>query len=336
MNWRPLPDPAKPQVPYFKGFKANISTHNPSCKLETRPKLLRGWLEKVTHSQLVLEYPPLETPSPQHVRTAGLTILKTIDTWDGRGAQLAICSIDDLSVTGGQFEVVAKIFDAFYYPFEDTFWNKPMDVTKMADEDYTREATAYNRFVDKELSGSAQPKYFGSWTFTLPFRQGDTTVQRPVRLVLIECLAGPSMYKIRQCDYNKDFRFETLAMLMDGITRQEHIGVYHNDLSPRNTILVPWPQTNTPTEPLPRVVLIDYNMAEVRDPPGRALPLNPMELFWRAPPLDFRCWIPIAFYEHRKLWQEWLVHRFGGEESRELYASPTKELEFEEEEDDDD
>jgi hypothetical protein len=49
----------------------------------------------------------------------------------------------------------------------------PCDVTRLADEDYSREAAAYEHLQAVGQTGSFAPKYFGSWAFTTSIMIGE-------------------------------------------------------------------------------------------------------------------------------------------------------------------
>ncbi|KAI0814473.1 P-loop containing nucleoside triphosphate hydrolase protein [Xylaria sp. FL0064] len=88
-------------------------------------------------------------------------------------------------------------------------------------------------------------------------------------------------------------------------------------------MLAPSPEDTIPLQSVPRVVLIDYNIARVYELTkyGRlpsqdlSLPVNPALYFWRDRPTDFYGWAPTGwFYRHqgKRAFREWLLNRFGG------------------------
>lgn len=66
----------------------------------------------------------------------------------------------------------------------------PRDVVSRADEDYSREAAAYEYLEETGHTGSFAPTYHGLWTFDLPTISRNKTQTRPVRLILIGYLGG--------------------------------------------------------------------------------------------------------------------------------------------------
>jgi hypothetical protein len=337
-QWTPPLDPAKPKCPYLPGFKVEIKAHNPPPPFGgtfyrgrgTRPILYDTWLKSVTQTKHVLTYPPLETVAPSMPKAGQLIITKSLAIGNSRGAQLIVCSITPKTSGAKTSTAVAKVFDPLYYSFSDTLvGSMPVDVVRMADQDYSREAVAYEHLDKIGHTGSFTPKYLGSWTFTLPISHENKTHQRPVRLVLIEYLKGtsilgqyvrnsPAAYDdLDALHLDKGYRLGVLAKVLDGVVRLRHAGLDQGDLAPRNVILVPEPG---PSPPVPRVVLIDYNNSIVYEKTIKGndyfgvpkLPRNPMELYWTESLPLFAGWIPSEWYSNPRVRQEWLRDQFGG------------------------
>lgn len=301
------------------------------------------------HSELVVDHPPLDTPPllPSQAETARLTIHTPISVGSHRGAQVLTCSVTPHR--GEPFQTVAKIYDALYYRFTESYVDAPRDVVAVADGDYSCEAAAYDYLKATGQTGAFAPAYYGSWTFDLPITSRGKAYIRPVRLILIERLDGPSIrdsliYNGRReagkdaFHYPLEYRLEILALAMDGYVRQQHSGIDQWDFAGRNIVLAP----RTPsTEPvviagisLPRVVLIDYNTAVVYQLTEKGKiplmdcprPWNPMEYFWDLHMIDFGGWVPHEWHDNPKFMQEWLQSRFGTEEKRKLYDPVEEEL----------
>ena len=307
-----------------------------------------AWLKSVTQTKHVLTHPPLETAAPSMPKAAQLTITKSLAIGNSRGAQLVVCSITPKTSGATPFTAVAKVFDPLYYSFSDKLVGMPVDVVRMADQDYSREAVAYEYLRKMGHTGSFTPKYFGSWTFTLPVSDENKTHQRPVRLVLIEYLNGTSIkdlyarnspepnVELDALHFDKGYRLGVLARLLDGVVRQKHVGLDQRDIPPRNVILVPKLQEKPgPSQPPPRVVLVDYNNSIVYEKtingkdaiPVSKLPRNPMELYWTESLPEFAGWIPPEWYSNPRLRQEWLRDQFGGDR-KSHYAPLSRKLEF--------
>lgn len=302
-------------------------------------------------SELVVDNPPLDTLPllPSQAETARLTIQTLISVGCHRGAQIFACSVTPHK--GEPFQAVAKIYDALYYRFSDSYADAPRDVVAEADGDYSREAAAYEYLQATGQTGSFAPAYYGSWTFGLPITSRGRAYIRPVRLILIERFDGPSTQDTfiyngpinngkDAFHYPLEYRLEILALAMDGYVRQQHSGIEQWDFAGRNVMLVP----RTPsTEPaavavagisLPRVVLVDYNTAVVFQLTDKGKvpvmdwprPCNPMFYFWDLHMIDFEGWVPHEWHDNPKFMQEWLQSRFGTEETRKLYAAVEEEL----------
>ncbi|KAI0977592.1 hypothetical protein F4678DRAFT_413518 [Xylaria arbuscula] len=204
----------------------------------------------------------------------------------------------------------------------------------MADMDYSHEAAAY-RHLQKtkhlQKPGFA-PGYYGSWTFNLDLIWQGKQHKRSIRVILIEYLHGSSirdLYTRKRPDvrdafhYDEAYRLAVLAELAEGVVKHYHAGVNQHDLSPRNVMLVPSPQGNTSQRSLPRVVLIDYNIAIVFEHTkyGRrrcqdlSRPPNPAQFFWRNGFLEFYGWAPVKWYESgqgKQSYRKWLLAKFEG------------------------
>lgn len=204
--WSPLADPDKPHLPYLPGFSIRIHQHSPPPAYATAQELDElGYQERVPikgddlydviQSEAVALNPPVDgVPSAQG--TAEMTIISPIAIGAVRGAQVVACKItlEDRH----RFKACAKIYDALYYNFQDG--RCPVDCVREADDDYIGETWAYN-FLEQETdqTESFYPKYYGSWTFSLPItlKARGISMQRPVRLILLEFLEGASIQGCR-------------------------------------------------------------------------------------------------------------------------------------------
>jgi hypothetical protein len=312
-------------------------------------------LLSLTQTELVIANPPLETADPPVLRTHTLSVTRELAVADGRGAQLVLCTINPKEPAGdAPFQAVAKIYDPLYYSFpHQDVPSVPCDITRFADEDYSREAAAYEHLQAIGQAGSFAPQYFGSWTFTASFQShtgGGTAPpqSRPVRLILIEYIAGPSIRELcagpsptPAAALDEAYRLEVVARIMDAEAMLRLKGINQRDLAARNVILHNAPPINphdrTAVQPstIPRVVLIDYNISVIesrrRDkiqPPSDGttmLPQNPMLTYWNDSLQGFRGWIPLTFQTNPRWRREWLRGRFG-RENLPKYAPLKKEL----------
>ncbi|KAI0517556.1 hypothetical protein F5B22DRAFT_603367 [Xylaria bambusicola] len=338
-------DPDRPVYPYVPGFVVQITEHKPPPPFgqsfadtgyprSARRRLSATWLDETPLTRQVIENPPLTTVWSSTIpsRIATLKITKIISKGDSssngkQGAHVVVCQI----FMNGQQEpyiAVAKIYDALYY-------SGVTDVVKLADQDYSCEAAAYEHLetVKHMQKPGFAPNYYGSWTFEQPLILQGKRHLRPVRMILIEYLAGSTILDLftmkdsrheqpnpNAHHYDEAFRLNVVAEVIEGTVKQRHSGLSQKDGALRNIMLVPSPRGNTSPQSLPRVVLIDYNVAVVVSllekplpTPSSNLPFNPVDAF-RNGKDDFYGWGPVAWYDGiqgKERYQEWLLQRFG-------------------------
>ncbi|KAH6641334.1 hypothetical protein F5144DRAFT_563217 [Chaetomium tenue] len=368
-TWRPPADPNKPlPCPYQKDFTVNITSHIPPAPFGgrdygpgTRVAVTDQALRSLKQTELVMANPPLQPATPiagtsataaTTPRTCTLLVTRPLAVVDGRGAQLAVCTIAPMppKPSPGQalgqapavpapFQAVAKIYDPLYYSFASKIAESvPCDVTWLADQDYSREAAAYQHLQNVKQTGAFAPRYFGSWTFTIGIRIGSTIQSRPVRLILIEYIQGPSLRELYSAArFDDAYRLEVLARVLDGDAKLRLSGIDQRDLAARNVVLKFPSGVTEEAQPktMPRLVLIDYNSSVVyaktirgRGPcDGMTLPPNPMWLHWDDPLQEFWGWIPDEWQRKPRLRQEWLRKRFGGKDTVRSYAPVPDKLE---------
>ena len=327
--WSPPEDPDKPSLPYIPGLALDIDRHVPPPpfveslrkNLSPRFSLSEDYLRSIPQSKAVVDNPPIETDPPARPETARLVVTAPICIGAVRGAQIVICTISPKSGSRGPYEATAKIYDPLYYNFKEHLSHQPRDVMYDADLDYSNEAAAYNQLYKIGQTGSSALAYYGSWTFYLPITVDNKSYNRPVRLILMEELNGSTIRDTRirndpniqtgdSFHYPEEYRLEILARAMDAFVRQLQFGVDQSDFAARNVVLV---QDNSKTSQiletsggllLPRVVLIDYNNAIVKQGSSYpSLPENPISIFWNVYLWeDFAGWAP-------KEWEDGKSHR---------------------------
>lgn len=383
--WFPPPDPEKPPCPYLAGFSTQIVPHVPpppfghrfydNSAAYSRPSPSEDELRSATQSEAVLRWPVWDDrdhhTNSDAARAEGkcereLTIVRTLRAGDDVGAQVVVCRVRGLSmptyekaaneyrVKGdveegeGEMVVAAKIYDPLYYSFANRIaTHTPEDVVRIADGEYAREATAYERLervsgrsLPQHLRRSGNgdgdrdddtktrhfaPRYHGAWTFSLPLGTG----HRSVRLILLEYLKGKDMcaFEREQIGYETEgpntwhldrrFRLDVVAGVLEAWNWLRGAGIWHRDLEGRNMLVV--------GEENPRVLVVDYGIAVVWDrtteearmrfhrPPRGELVENPMETFWMGVPRQVVGWVPRGWDRegNLRLWQEWLLDRFG-------------------------
>ncbi|KAH7143538.1 hypothetical protein EDB81DRAFT_499635 [Dactylonectria macrodidyma] len=309
----PSPDPQRPEFPYRSGLKLTIRRHNPPppygayyLKGSKRDYAPPPSTLKVTQSEWCLQHPPEESRSPHPDTTPHtLRVLDEIACEDGRGAQVIRCCLDD-----DESQVyAAKIYDALYYRWPD-------DVTWVADEDYRREAAAYEEMQKLGVDGELAPEYFGSWT-TDVVASTDTRALRPVRILLMEYLQGNSMLSL--IDKNQvatippQRRLDILKTAIEAKSQLHLHHIWHGDFAPRNIMLV----ESHPMDEMPRVVLIDFNRSIVATQPNskipvlqRHLPANPINTWWEFDE-EFYNWVPEPHRSRASVWRGWLKAIWG-------------------------
>lgn len=303
-------DPLKPALPYVAGAHFNIKQHvppEPHARIpgaEIVHKHIRNPLKQYgTPSRCCLARPPQSTEPHQSHTTFRLIIADQLVTRVGRGAQLVTCQIGtDKAIR------VAKIYDPLYYD-----WTDGHDCVQRADDDYAREATAYEFLFEKGQNGVFTPLYLGAWTFETPLLDGSL---RQVRMILIDHIPFPSMLSLLEDGKAKDlsasFRMKILARLMESYTWLAFYGVFHNDLEPRNILVDP-----DITRDQPRAVLVDLGVAKLkgihwfphRGADHKERPSSPGSGFarsWKS----FHDWVPEEFRPARRR-IAWIEQQWG-------------------------
>ncbi|KAJ3530662.1 hypothetical protein NM208_g9225 [Fusarium decemcellulare] len=327
--WIPQPDPHRPEFPYLTGLSLTIRRHIPPPpfgvggykKGPERQEVPGNQLYDYVQTEWCLKHPPADTPPHPDSRTQALHIIDGIACRDGRGAQIVRCHLDQ-----DESQIyAAKIYDALYYSYRDTGYlppeavaegyGVPVDVTSRADQDYSREAAAYEDIQQARVDGRFSPKYFGSWTFDMPFR--DQT--RPVRLILMEWIQGVSVQSLIDREPPLPIpptrRLEILAKAMELESKLDHHSVRHRDFAPRNVLLV---GSDLTTE-MPQVFLIDFNRSVALKRPnckgqhaGTVLPINPRYHYWGGCPNEFLDWVPQPHRSQPAAFQGWVRTQWEG------------------------
>ncbi|KAI0865901.1 hypothetical protein F4860DRAFT_526284 [Xylaria cubensis] len=353
MDRLPSQDPDRPPLPYMPGLVVQITEHSPPPPFGGRyyaPSkylyLPEDRLKDTLPTQQVLMCSPQDGkwPSDTTPRSGVLTITKLMSVGEARGAQIVVCNVLIRGETE-PYTAVAKIYDPLYYPF----YERSTDLVWGADLDYSREADAYRHLqTTKALQKSGfAPEYYGSWTFDLTLTLQNEVHKRPVRLLLIEHIDGSSILDLFAKNsahleaapdafhFDEAYRLDVLAEMLEGVLKQLHSGLDQRDFAPRNIMLVPSPREAVPPLSVPRVVLVDYNIARVfehttegRHPhQERSLPTNPVQYF-RYPPWEFQQWVPFRWYhKDPRSYEEWLLTRFGGKHA-DRFAPIENVLEF--------
>ncbi|KAH8778472.1 hypothetical protein F5883DRAFT_638973 [Diaporthe sp. PMI_573] len=170
--WYPPEDPDEPSFPYIPGLILNIDRHVPPSphfaqnlreQEQREPFLPTDYLRSVPRSKVVVDKSPLETEPPVSPETAHLVVTAPIAVGAARGSQIISCIIHSLVDNGGArpFEAVAKIYDPLYYGFQSELGGGPRDIVHWADQDYSKEAAAYEQLLKAGETGLSAPLYYG-------------------------------------------------------------------------------------------------------------------------------------------------------------------------------
>ncbi|KAF2763306.1 hypothetical protein EJ05DRAFT_33688 [Pseudovirgaria hyperparasitica] len=289
------PDPNKPSNPYVLGYKFEVHSHiapSPLGSPYTNDTILPpADMHESTQLEYCLSHPPRAGSLSD--KSMCLEITKAIRLTESEdiqsGAQIVVVNQT----------MVAKIYDPLYY-IPDDFAIK-FDAVAMADSDYTREALAYQEL--KEFHGNYVPHYYGSWSCYISTESPTgKTVQRPVRLILMEYIQGVSLHELLPTELSNEQRSNIMVKVIELEAMIEHRGgVSQKDIAPRNFICT----GHDYVDPNLRIVLIDFNVSVVR---RLALPVSPIYR-WTANAGDFAYdWLPRARNDRRA----WLLDHFKG------------------------
>jgi len=330
-SWVPSPDPRRPDFPYHNGLTLTIRPHVPPSPFGStgytrgleRQEAPQGEVAKFPQSEWCLHNPVAETaPHPDITEKQMLKIVGGIACKDGRGAQVVRCQLcHDVNNV-----YVAKIYDPLYYSFSDRDFGTPVDVTYRADQDYSREAAAFEDLKADGADGRFSPKYYGSWTFDMPLI-GTPPVLRPVRLVLMEYIKGTDLWTIMERDGEglgvrtvpPEQRLEIFAKAAEAETNLKFHGIIHRDFAPRN-VMIADPVTREGVDShTPRVILIDFNNSTCVNRPNfryaefhttDPLSISPRYRWWGGCPNEFLQWVPDPHRSQDAVFNGWLEQRW--------------------------
>ncbi|KFY34528.1 hypothetical protein V494_06705 [Pseudogymnoascus sp. VKM F-4513 (FW-928)] len=182
----------KPELPYAVGSCLKAHPHTPQPPDNDN---FPGFNYDYSHKNEKRTKRPFERcllhpPLPGNTE-AGIVEFKVVD-WvqagDPNNSQVVAIRIINSTVDlPTDVNILAKIYDPLYF----NHFNDYLDIFQFTDYCYRRESAAYKHLVD--LQGSVIPKYYGSYTISLP---GNGKISRDVRLILTEVVPGPSMSEL--------------------------------------------------------------------------------------------------------------------------------------------
>lgn len=192
--------------------------------------------------------------------------------------------------------MVAKIYDPLLYDPEKC-WS---DAVYAADGEYSREAAAYRHLQRYPDLSDILPTYFRSYTAqmtaTTLIEGRNTTYGYPVHMILLEYIRGRYMRGARKLA-PKLARYAIFKQCMDANMRLRHAGVKHDDVSPRNIIVV---GTDFET-PNVQVKIIDFGQSTIFYHPRyehKGVAAEPKEMARKWDPLK-RLSNPLYYWWHR-------------------------------------
>ncbi|KAH7324519.1 hypothetical protein B0I35DRAFT_388341 [Stachybotrys elegans] len=308
-----------PDFPYHPERRLTIRTHvppepfGPGHYKEDAPRPMVPAPKYKTNLEWCLQNPPVETPPPEDLIVYTLCIVGEVACKPGRKVQLVSCYIE-----GAKDNLyIAKIYDALYCE------SGGEDITWWSDLRYAREASAYQDLGDADLDGKYTPKYFGSWTFDLPAPQ-QRNPTRPVRMIIIEYIPGPSICEILDGDLAsripREGRLGVMAEIAEMWVQLKKAGVQHDDMAPRNVMLRGLDLEQKGTYKL-KPVLIDLEMSLAlgRDSCRYGLSQDPLAShpkYWLGLrcPEEWHAWVPEPESSKDASWRAWVLRIFEGRE----------------------
>ncbi|KFY13505.1 hypothetical protein V492_03225 [Pseudogymnoascus sp. VKM F-4246] len=285
----------KPELPYTIGscLKAHPHTPQPPDNEDFPGCEPKCGDETEKHTVRPFDCCLLHPPWPGKTG-AGVVEFKVVD-WVRAGDPNTsqVVAIRVLNSTVGlptDRDIIAKIYDPLYFNHIHTF----ADIFRFADYCYRRESAAYSHLVD--LQGSVIPRYYGSYTISLP---GNGKVSRDVRLILKGIVPGPSMSELDPSSFKQAERKEIMKAVVDSERAMYAHKVVNRDIHPRNILLPPKQPHHRR-----RAVIVDFGISIINpdmsdktyltglaNPPKSFHCLDPSNHFWEWVDWDWDAWI---------------------------------------------
>jgi hypothetical protein len=254
-------------VPYQNGLTITAFRHQPTepfglgydtDKAPEHP----GWKE-MSQIDYCLSRPPLEGRTDLNSQK-DFAITSIIRTGQQEGAQIVV--VDDT--------MVAKIYDPLYYRAVNEYGGQN-DIVSDADEDYCREAAAYEGLQKSPEALSVIPAYYGTWTIdvvTSVMRSPHKKVKytRSVRMILMERLSGDCMVNVDPSSLREEVRSVIVKKAIIAETLIRAAGVNHRDVATRNIMILGTDHKNPDiavNDIHLEVKLFDFNIAIVTTHP---------------------------------------------------------------------
>jgi hypothetical protein len=270
--------------------------------------------QEMPHRQLCYEY---QTRHGQNLanQPTHLRITSVLRSGVDRGPQVVV--VND--------SMVAKIYDPLFYDPDEC-----LDAVHLADEEHSRETAAYTHLQQFSDLADILPAYFGSYTTQMTAKitiEGrNITYEYPVHMILVEYIQGCCMRDAIEL-IPEQARYTIFKQCMDADMRLRHAGVRHDDVCPRNVILV---GTDLGT-PNVQVKIIDFDRSIIFYHPryryqGVTLKLkerarkwdrlnklpNPIYYWWHQT-IEFSGWFPDDEDENNNVTDTWMWEEYKGD-----------------------
>lgn len=219
---------------YESGNVIQIRSYEPSpqtrkYKTLISPEQFCSRQERAPLVELSENLPP--APDGQLGPPIDLHITAAIRT--GAGFHSQVVRADFSAASPMMKDVIAKFYDPFLAETED---DPELDVFHIADDDVVSEVAAYAKLIS--LQGTVIPRFFGSYSCTLPTGLRNNT--RPIRLILLEYVRGPTISSYSRdviLQMSQTARKNIMYKIVEAESRIYASGVRHGDIHPRNVII---------------------------------------------------------------------------------------------------
>lgn len=309
----------KPPFPYATGTRLEVRSHTPppppssyqSCDLEFEARQERRSVDPVERCLL---HPP--SGGTFTAGTAELEIVDFVRAGDQHSAQLftdrvlSSSSITQKLPSGADSDelLVAKLYDPLYFDHEQD----DADPFMCVDLAYRRETAAYTKL--QSFQGGVIPRFFGSFSLSVPAHYRGLNDVRQVRLILMEYISGPCLADLDPSGFSQLERQTIMKAIVDTETALYNCDVVSNDTHPRN-IMIPNRCPSSHESQLRPIVLVDLGKAWTsRSPfpkwhdrflPG--VPITPL-LRWMRKPTAYNDWVDWD-------WRSWVEKHYGHEKN---------------------
>ncbi|OBT95418.1 hypothetical protein VE01_05232 [Pseudogymnoascus verrucosus] len=281
----------KPELPYAIGscLKAHPHTPQPPDNDITPGDEFDYGNERMEHESHTVDplhrcllHPPW--PGKTEAGVVEFKVVDWVQAGDPNNSQVvAVRILNSTLDLPTDVDLLAKIYDPLYFDYLHYHTN----IFQYLDFCYRRETAAYRQLTD--LQGNIIPKYYGSFTMSLP---GDGKISRHVRMILLEIVPGLSMDKLSPSGFKQAERQEMMKAIVDSERAVYAHKVINGDMHPRNILFPP-----DPLDRGCRAVIVDFGISRIIPNVQKEYPLPGVTR--TAPP--FHCVDTYNFFE----WVDW-------------------------------